>query len=312
VNVKGLIEETRSLLQASLPSRIELIVRSVPQATGICGQPEQVQQVILNLCNNAAQAIDQLGQIEIETKVCEVGTRQRLTHGRLRPGRYVRIAVVDTGRGMDEETIGRIFEPFFTTRLAGNGLGLATVREIVREHQGAINVQSEPGIGSCFEIWLPCTAAAPSMTGDDPASLPLGSGQTVLVVENASERLMASEELLAAIGYEPVGFTRADDALAACREAPNRFDTLLIGHLISTRSALDLAAALHKIAPNLPMYSQQHRPTRPVPKRWSLPASPRLCTGLLFPSRSPRHWLVACQPREFLSQNYNSNSFPDY
>jgi signal transduction histidine kinase/CheY-like chemotaxis protein len=253
VNVKELIEETTSLLHASLPSHIELIVRGVPEAAVISGQPGHVQQVILNLCNNAAQAIDEVGQIEIETEVCDVTKPRPLTHGRLVPGHYVSIAIIDNGRGMDEVILERIFEPFFTTRVAGNGFGLATVREIVREHHGAINVRSTPGSGSRFEIWLPCTAAAAPTTGDDFTNLPLGRGQTVLVVDDGNERLLASEEMLAAIGYEPVGFTCSDDALAACREAPKRFDALVVGHLASAGSALALAAALREIVPRLPI-----------------------------------------------------------
>jgi CheY-like chemotaxis protein len=168
-------------------------------------------------------------------------------------GRYARIAVSDAGRGMDETTLEHIFEPFFTTRLAGNGLGLATVREIVREHGGAINVRSALATGSCFEVWLPCIAATAPQPSDDVPVLPFGRGETVLVIDDTSERLLAGEEMLAALGYEPVGFTRADAALAACRATPKRFDALLVGHLASAASALDLAVALHEIVPDVPI-----------------------------------------------------------
>jgi CheY-like chemotaxis protein len=253
VSMKGLVAETSSLLYASLPSRIEVVIRDVPDAAIISGQPGQLQQVILNLCNNAGQAIDQVGRVEIETEVHEITRPRSLTHGDIRPGRYVRIAVSDTGRGIGETILEHIFEPFFTTRLAGNGLGLATVLEIVREHGGAINVWSAPGVGSRFEVWLPCIAAAAFAPRDELPTLRLGSGETVLVVDDASERLLADEEMLAALGYEPVGFTRADNALAACRATPKRFDALLVGHLASAASALDLAVALHEIVPDMPV-----------------------------------------------------------
>jgi CheY-like chemotaxis protein len=201
---------------------------------------------------NAAQAMDQGGRVEIETEVHQITRPRSLAHGDLRPGRYVRTAVSDTGRGIDEATLQRIFEPFFTTRLAGNGLGLATVREIVREHGGAMDVWSLPGVGSRFEVWLPCiTLAAPQR--DEVSSLPLGSGETVLVVDDASEHVLADEEMLAALGYEPVGFTRAHDALAVCRAIPNRFDALLVGHIAPAGSALELAAALHESVPDVPI-----------------------------------------------------------
>jgi signal transduction histidine kinase len=252
VSIKGLVVETSSLLHASLPSRIELVIGEVPDAAVISGQPGQLQQVILNLCNNAAQAIDQTGSVEIETEVRQIIATRSLTHGELVPGRYVRIAVSDTGRGMDKVTVERIFEPFFTTRLEGGGLGLATVREIVREHGGVISVWSAPGAGSRFEVWLPCIAA-PAAADDNVRSFTLGRGETVLVVEDASERLLADEEMLAALGYEPVGFTCAGDALSACRATPKRFDAAVVGHLLSVMSALDLAVALHEIVPNVPI-----------------------------------------------------------
>ena len=253
VSLKELIAETRSLLHASLPSQINLIIQEAPEAAVVSAQPGQLQQVILNLCNNAAQAMDQMGCIEIEAEVRQITGAQSLTHGDVGPGRYMRIAVSDAGRGMDERTLEHIFEPFFTARLAGNGLGLATVREIVREHGGAMNVWSALGIGSRFEVWLPCIAASAAAPRDKLSTLQLGRGETVLVIEDASERLLAGEEMLAAIGYEPVGFTRAGDALAACRATPKRFDAVLVGHLSSAASALDLAVSLHAIAPDVPI-----------------------------------------------------------
>jgi len=253
IRMKGLVAETSSLLQVSLPSRIELVVREVPDAAVISGEPAQLQQVLLNLCNNAAQAMDQAGRVEIETELHEISGPRSLTHGELRPGRYVRTAVSDTGRGIDEAILEHIFEPFFTTRLAGSGLGLATVREIVHEHGGAMDVWSAPGVGSRFEFWLRCIPVTAPPPRDELSTLRLGRGETVLVVDDAGERLLADEELLAALGYEPVGFMGADDALAACRARPNGFDTLLVGHLGSARSALDLAAALHEILPHVPI-----------------------------------------------------------
>src|SRR5439155_24188407 len=108
---------------------------------------------------NAAQAMDDGGCIRVAAAQQEVTTFLRKSDGELSPGRYACIAVSDNGRGFDERVARRIFEPFFTTRLAGTGLGLATVREIVRDHDGAICVQSEPGHGSRFEVWLPALAA---------------------------------------------------------------------------------------------------------------------------------------------------------
>jgi signal transduction histidine kinase len=280
VSMKELVAETSSLLHVSLPSRIELAIREVPDAAVISGQPGQLQQVILNLCNNAAQAMDQVGRVEIETEVHQITGLRSLSHGDvLRPGCYVRFAVSDAGRGIDEITLEHIFEPFFTTGLDGNGLGLATVREIVREHGGAMNVWSAPRVGSRFEVWLPCIAAVALAPREEVPTLRLGRGETVLVVDDASERLLGDEEMLAALGYEPVGFTRADDALAACRAIPKRFDALLVGYRASAAAALDLAVALHEIVPEVPIVLATASADERAPTRWWPPASPRLCTG---------------------------------
>jgi len=312
VRLKGLIAESRSLLHASLPSRIELIVHDVPETAVISAQPGQLQQVVLNLCNNSAQAVDQRGRIEVGTKVHQVTQVRPLTHGDLVPGRYVRISVSDTGRGMDDEMLERIFEPFFTTRLAGSGLGLATVREIVREHGGAINVSSTPGVGSRFEVWLPCIAVPPVALDGNAGNFTLGRGETVLVVDRAGERLLADEEMLAALGYEPVGFTRASDALAACRVGPKRFDALVVGHLAPANSALDLAAALHESLPDVPLLLATGSADE-------IDADALVAAGISEVVHRPlisaeiasvlARWL---QFRNVRSASYDRNAFPDY
>ena len=252
VQVRTLFEEAASLLRASLPSGVELIIDDVPIDVAVSGEPAQLQQVILNLCTNAAQAMPRGGSIRITAEQKEVAAFLPVSHGELVPGRYVGLAVIDSGHGFDESVARRLFEPFFTTRSAGTGLGLATVHDIVRDHDGAMNVQSKPEHGSRFEAWLPAVAAdSTAVVG--PAVLPLGRGQTVLVVESERERLLYNEEMLAALGYEPVGFERPADAIAACRSAPDRFDIILVSHASQTSVGLDLTRALHEVAPRQPI-----------------------------------------------------------
>jgi signal transduction histidine kinase/ActR/RegA family two-component response regulator len=252
VQVRTLFDESASLLRASLPSGVALVIEDIPVDVAVSGEPTQLQQVIFNLCSNAAQAMQGSGCIGITAEQREVTAPLSMTHGEVAPGRYVCLAVIDNGRGFDESVARRLFEPFFTTRLEGTGLGLATVLEIVRDHDGAMNVQSTPGYGSRFEAWLPA-AAADSIAVAGPTMLPLGRGETVLIVESERERLLNYEEMLAALGYEPVGFWSAADAIAACRSAPDRFDIILASHASQSKSALELASALHEIAPRQPI-----------------------------------------------------------
>jgi CheY-like chemotaxis protein len=154
---------------------------------------------------------------------------------------------------LDGACIGRIFEPFFTTRVDGNGLGLATVREIVREHAGVMNVESRLDMGSRFEVWLPCIAPTEPAPSEAKSALFLGRGETLIVIDDNRELLLRHEEMLAALSYEPIGFTGAGAALAAYRATPKRFDAVVVGHLIPISSVFDLAAALREIAPGLPI-----------------------------------------------------------
>jgi signal transduction histidine kinase len=246
--VESLIAETKSLLHPSLPPRINIVFHATSQRTMISGEPAQLQQVILNVCNNAVQAMEAAGVIEIEVDTKQIGRALRAVQCELVPGRYVVISIIDPGHGMDETLLERIFEPFFTTRLEGNGLGLAMVREIVLDHGGAVKVQSAPGAGTRFDIWLPAVSAIePVARYEIPGSVRRGFGETVLVLETNRERLLRQEEILAALGYEPVGFTHPDEAAAACGRAPTRFDVaLLCSHLHGADMALDQGGILRE------------------------------------------------------------------
>jgi signal transduction histidine kinase/CheY-like chemotaxis protein len=253
VCIKALVAETRSLLAASLPPHVEFLVSETPEMAVVSAEPAQLQQVILNLCNNAAQALDGPGVIEIRIEVRETAHALRVGRREVGPGRFTIISVSDRGPGMDEATLERIFEPFFTTRAEGNGLGLATVREIVEQHGGAVEVRTAVGAGTRFDTWLPSdTSDEPKTAGLSLANAGRGVGETVLVLEPVRSHLLRHEEILAALGYEPVGFTKLAEAAVACRTAPARFDAILVCH-VPGGCTLDFAGSLHDIVPGLPI-----------------------------------------------------------
>jgi hypothetical protein len=252
VSVARLLTETAILLAPTIPTKARIAISEVPELAIISGDTAQIQQVIMNLWKNSIDAMDGAGVVQVRTELHDIALSRRLSHGQIRPGCYVCISVTDTGHGLDAAMLERIFEPFFTTRQSGNGLGLATVRAIASEHGGAMNVSSKLGHGSTFQTWLPQSLFAESGVQAEAHALTRGGGETVLIVEQDADRLLRNEEILAALGYEPVGFCHSESALDACRSAPERFGAVVIGSLAPCE-ALALARRLRMEALRLPV-----------------------------------------------------------
>jgi len=256
VCVEAIVAEAVELLRGSLPATVTLRPRLAAPGATVRGDPTQLQQVIINLTTNAAQAMDGRGTVEIALDTVDLARQRATSHGNLPAGRYVCLAVTDTGEGMDADVMGRIFEPFFTTKAAGQGtgLGLPTVHGIVAQHGGALNVQSRPGQGSTFEAYFPISETIG--TGEDAAAtaaVPRGRGETILIVDDEKPQVLLAEEMLAALGYEPVGFDSATTALAAFRADPQRFDLVLTDEIMPGMMGSELAQAVHELRPELPI-----------------------------------------------------------
>jgi CheY-like chemotaxis protein len=179
----------------------------------------------------------------------------KLHQGEVAPGDFVVIEVEDTGQGMTPVVMGRIFEPFFTTKPAGRGtgLGLALVHTIVKEHEGAIDVQSEVGKGTKFSVWLPRLhhEGAPAPAPAEPVAP--GKGQVVLAVDDEPEVLAALEEMLATLGYEPAGYTDSRAALEAFRADPKRFEAVVSDEVMPQLTGTQLTVELRKLNPAIPI-----------------------------------------------------------
>jgi len=217
------------------------------------GDATQLQQVVMNFCTNAAHAMDDRGTIDVALDTADVGQEAPLSHGTLAKGRYIRLTVRDTGRGIDPETLERIFEPFFTTRRAGTGLGLATVHGIIADHGGALNVSSRPGFGSRFEAYVAAADTDVHEADDTGAPVLTGRGETILLVEDDRPLMLLGEEMVASLGYEPVGFQSGARALANFQMDPDRFDLVLTDQVMPEITGMELALAVHRIRREMPI-----------------------------------------------------------
>lgn len=252
MDLSGVITEVVRLLRSALPAGVELRTQ-LHSAPKVAADPTQIHQVLMNLCTNAWQALEgKPGQISIELTNEEIAGNAGL---HLTAGEYALIRVSDTGKGMDDKLRERIFEPFFTTKAPGEGtgLGLSVVHGIVRGHEGAIVVESTPGQGTTFGVYLPRTGAA--ISDRQPVAQPMlvGKGPPVSLAYIDDEPMLVSlmERQLQTFGFDVVGFASSEEALVAIREAPERFSLVVSDYNMPRMSGLDLARAILKIRPDM-------------------------------------------------------------
>jgi CheY-like chemotaxis protein/anti-sigma regulatory factor (Ser/Thr protein kinase) len=219
-----------------------------------CGSTDEVEQIVVNICNNAAQAIGHTpGRITLlldRHETTEPGPSL------LPPGSYCRLRVIDDGPGMDEEVREHIFEPFFTTKPAGQGtgLGLAMVQRTMSEMGGAVHCTSEPGEGTMFELFFPQALAAAQEHVPNEAQMPdLGAGERILLVDDEQILANLAASFLTQAGYRVTKFYDPDSALGAFRAHPHDYDILLTDLAMPSMTGVDLAAQMRALRPELPV-----------------------------------------------------------
>jgi len=226
VDMNSVLAELAPMLRRLIGAGVRMDVRAGSGLGRVRADLSQMEQLLLNLALNARDAMPRGGRLTIETHDVEIagGTAPPVP-----PGRYVMLAVSDEGVGMDAETRERIFEPFFTTKPAGkgSGLGLATVEQVVRQAGGSVRVDSEPGLGTTFRIYLPCAAAEaePPLVHDPPE--PEGGSETVLVAEDSEPVRELTRELLESLGYAVLTAPGGQEALSVARAHAGAIDLLL-------------------------------------------------------------------------------------
>ncbi len=253
----GLVSESVALAQAALGPEYKVALSPKSQPLTVAADGAQLQQVVLNLCHNAAQAMPGGGAIRVALTRHESPETLYIGERRLQSGSFAAIDVTDTGCGIPPSLLRKVFDPFFTTRASGTGLGLSTARDIVAEHDGGLLLDSVLGQGTTVRILLPLLAKdAQPAVGRGSVH---GAGEVVQFVAANRQLLASGEDLLAALGYEPVGFVDLDAAMAALRAHAARFDVLLVGGLSLDREARALLACARAAAPAMPrLFSVRH------------------------------------------------------
>ena len=253
VSLQKILTEVHNLTCAALPPEVRVQMSEPPAPLVVAGDPAQLHQMLANLVTNAVQAVGAGGTVRVRAVAMDVTETRDCTVGRLQRGRYACVEVSDTGAGMSAQQLERIFEPFFTTKPvgAGTGLGLSLVHGIVLDHGAALEVSSSPGTGTTFSVYLPLTEAEPAQE-PAPLAAPRGNGETILVVDDEESLVRLAEEVLASLGYEPVGCVGAIEALRVFRAAPQRFDAAVTDAIMPELSGLELLAELRRLRPELP------------------------------------------------------------
>ena len=226
------VEQAVTILERTLPKMIAVETRLDPALPVINADPTQMEQVLLNLASNAADAMDQGGRLLIQTQRVTLDEEYCRTNLEARPGDWVRLSVSDTGQGMDPVTLKTIFDPFFTTKDVGKGtgLGLSMVYGIVKSHRGFLSVYSQPGQGTTFRLYFPPTeaAVAPAQAEPAPAEPPAGRGETVLVVDDQEDVVDIAHSMLTNQGYRVLTASSGEEALAVYRDSDPRPDLVIL------------------------------------------------------------------------------------
>ncbi len=255
IRVGPLIKESLKFLRASLPSTIEIKQKFTASDDMIMGDPPQIHQMIMNLGSNASDALtSQSGTIGIELSDTVLDPEH--TYSDVKPGRYLQLTVCDTGRGMSHEVLDHIFEPFYTTKDVnkGSGMGLAVVHGIVKSHRGAVTVESKPGKGSRFVIYLPLLDKGYQQKEEIAGGEKKDHGKKqILLVDDEGIVLNSVQRALERMGYTVAAEKDSETALDLFRNNPQGFDLIITDQTMPRLTGVELSEEAMRIRPDMPV-----------------------------------------------------------
>ncbi len=256
VRLHYILREGMKLLRASIPSTIDIKVDLPMNGPLVLADATQIHQVVMNLCTNAAHAMEGIdGKLIVRQKSIEFDDRAVLYHPDLKKGRYAMFTVQDSGVGMDGFTLKRIFEPFFTTKAPGKGtgLGLAIVHAIVKNHDGAIKIQSQVGKGTQVDVYIPVYEGEEESVKLEEIKESLGSAERIMIIDDEPQLLETLTEILRGLGYQAFPFTSPTDALRAFERKPLGYDLIITDHTMPHMTGILLASRVLQVRKDTPI-----------------------------------------------------------
>jgi PAS domain S-box-containing protein len=256
LQVTFILKETVKLLRATIPTTIDIQQKIEPDSWHILADPSQLHQLIMNLCANASQAMENGGTLAISLANAELTSSDIEVSGELPPGRYVRILISDTGEGIDPAIMHRIFDPFFTTKDIdkGSGLGLAVVHGIVKAHGGDILVSSQLGKGTTFTIFLPACEEEEEVDQENiQPQTAQGGGERILVIDDEEPLAHLARKSLTNFGYQVVATSSSEEALDIFRASPDIFDLVVTDYAMPKMNGRQLSAEIRSLRKEIPI-----------------------------------------------------------
>jgi signal transduction histidine kinase/ABC-type nitrate/sulfonate/bicarbonate transport system substrate-binding protein/ActR/RegA family two-component response regulator len=255
VNIQLLISETLNFLRASIPTTIEIRVNSDSQSSRILADPTQIHQVLMNLCTNAAYAMEEEGGVlSLDLREVQSTDEHLGSNPDREPGSYILLSVTDTGVGISKEIIERIFDPYFTTKAVGkgSGMGLAVVHGIVHSHGGLATVESTLGQGTTFKLYFPKIESEDDVQdkNEDADPLPVGN-ERIIVVDDEDSIVRLTQSRLESLGYQVTARTSSSEVLDLFRSNPNAYDLVITDQTMPRMTGEQLAKELIKIQPSI-------------------------------------------------------------
>ena len=276
VVLNDIIEGLGGMLRRVVPENIEVKTELETKLDPIKADTGQLEQVLLNLVINAADAMPNGGRIDIRTSNVEVDSAFSMGHLDVGPGSYVCLTLSDTGHGMDKETVSRIFEPFFTTKPVGKGtgLGLATVHGIVTQTGGNIWVYSEPGQGTTFKIFIPRSEGVARPITPRSVKQLVPATETILLVEDEAATRDAIQRSLTRAGYKVLLAANGVEALTIAHSNPKAIDLVLSDSMMPEMGGLELVTRLRKTRPDMSFLMMSGYTEQASPERFGLTPLP--------------------------------------